>query len=746
MLKSKTASITFKVVVCYGILMLLILAFLGCLLFSYLQGQLAREQNRMIQASLSQIDLVFSQYVESAKEQSRVLFSSNNGQAVRMRTDVNETLVIRFLQEMHTTVSGNPSIHSIYILNRQNEAVLHISGTANYSVALDELLPQRLNQEQTGTRPFVWTVPGWLPDKNDVSLLCLYARDAHSSSGYYTGTVAVNLDLNWLSGSLFSASEQSDFTQFFIIDDRGTVIAHSEKRYYGEDWSQNNAVRKILQGDLLGHRESVDGISYEIDAVPSRESGFYIIARSNYQDRTKNITNVMVLIIVVILIAGSGTILASWLLSRKLFAPLRKMVKSMQSSDISGKLEEYRGDELQYMERYYNSISSYVEGLETKAHRDSIAKNLILGNDVQPLLYKWGILLPNTDYYAILAYMTEDVSKGRLEDYAARCSRISELIAMDLSRYGKCTWFELSFRRRLFLLPAPAQDAPDVRTLLHRVFDDFGESNFLVIARRSGPGAQPLSQLYREMNDLLKTKILLHPVPQILTDSPDTSAAAGQEGCENVLCRLKEGDKEGYMEAVSLMLACMTDVPWTVFSQDMEALVLSILAVHDSVKSLEGSPQTQRHWIRQQLETITNRDDLLDWLEQLFNRTNYELQSINSGNATGLMEKAAEYMQNHFGEPDLNANILARIMNLSPSYFGKTFKRFFGITVSEYLTKLRMERAYSLLLLEPEEDVIKIAASVGYNNAGYFATIFKKYYGVSPSKLRDYSVAKKDRP
>lgn len=744
MLKSKTASITVKVVVCYGILMLLILAFLGCLLFSYLQGQLDREQSRMIQSSLSQIDLVFSQYVESGKEQARTLFSSSNGQALRMRSVMDQNLQMRHLLEMRTAVNGNPSIHSIYVLNRQNEAVLHITGTANYSVSLDAFLPQRLDQEQWSSRPFVWTVSGWLPEKDDVSLLCLYVRDAHSSSGYYTGTVAVNLDLNWLSGNLFSASEQSDFTQFFIIDDRGTVIAHSEKRYYGEDWSQNSTIQKILQGELLGHREKVDGIPYEIDAVPSREDGFYIIARSNYRERTKNITNVLALIIAVILIAGSGTVLASWLLSRKLFAPLRKMVRSVQCSGVSGRIGEYQGDELQYLERYYNSVSSYVEGLEAKAHRDAIAKNLILGNDVQNLLYKSGILLPQTDYYVILAYMTEEVSLGRLEDYAARCSRISELIAMDLSRYGKCTWMELSFRRRLFLLSAATQETPEIRKLLRRAFDDFGDSGFLVIARSSQGGAEPLHRLYRDMNDLLKTKIILRPMPQILTDSGPALQETVREGCENVLRRLKEGDKDGYMEAVDLMLQCMENIPWTAFSHSLETLVLDILAVHDSLKGPEGTPQTTRHQIREQLDALTSRGDLLAWLEQLFNRTNYELQSVNSGNAAGLMEKAVEYIQNHFGEPDLNANILARIMNISPSYFGKLFKQFSGISVSEYLTKLRMERAYSMLLLEPDEEVVKIAASVGYNNAGYFATVFKKYYGVSPSKLRDYSVAKKD--
>lgn len=59
MLKSKTASISFKVVTFYGMLVLLILAFLGCLLFSYLQSQFERERKQMLEGSLSQVDLLF---------------------------------------------------------------------------------------------------------------------------------------------------------------------------------------------------------------------------------------------------------------------------------------------------------------------------------------------------------------------------------------------------------------------------------------------------------------------------------------------------------------------------------------------------------------------------------------------------------------------------------------------------------------------------------------------------------------
>lgn len=327
MLKSKTASISFKVVTFYGMLVLLILAFLGCLLFSYLQSQFERERKQMLEGSLSQVDLLFSQYIKSAEDQARLLFSSSNGCSVRMKAPIQEDLQMKFLQELRNAVNVNPSIHSIYVINQQNKVVLHASGTSNYSVSLDDMLPKRLDQQEYGDRPFVWTVPGWLPDKEDVSLLCIYIRDASSHSRYYTGAIVVHLDLNWISANLFSSSKQSDYTQFYIIDDRGYVIAHSEKKYYGEDWSQRSGVQQILNGNLLDNTEKENGKTYEINAIASRERGFYIIARSNHSDQIQGITNILLLIALVILAAYIGTIAASCIMSRKLFAPLRMMIR-----------------------------------------------------------------------------------------------------------------------------------------------------------------------------------------------------------------------------------------------------------------------------------------------------------------------------------------------------------------------------------------------------------------------------------
>lgn len=59
-------------------------------------------------------------------------------------------------------------------------------------------------------------------------------------------------------------------------------------------------VHQILNGNLLDNTEKENGKTYEINAIASRERGFYIIARSNHSDQIQGITNILLLIALVI--------------------------------------------------------------------------------------------------------------------------------------------------------------------------------------------------------------------------------------------------------------------------------------------------------------------------------------------------------------------------------------------------------------------------------------------------------------
>jgi AraC-like DNA-binding protein len=63
------------------------------------------------------------------------------------------------------------------------------------------------------------------------------------------------------------------------------------------------------------------------------------------------------------------------------------------------------------------------------------------------------------------------------------------------------------------------------------------------------------------------------------------------------------------------------------------------------------------------------------------------------------------------------------------------FQRLFGMSVHDFLQKIRMERAYELLH-DDVQSIAQIAEAVGYQHACNFSTAFRAYFGYAPQKIR----------
>jgi len=74
-------------------------------------------------------------------------------------------------------------------------------------------------------------------------------------------------------------------------------------------------------------------------------------------------------------------------------------------------------------------------------------------------------------------------------------------------------------------------------------------------------------------------------------------------------------------------------------------------------------------------------------------------------------------------------------LGYTSAYFCREFKKYFGITFTEYSQILKIEASKEILLKEPDFSLPKLAATMGYETTTYFATMFKKHTGISPLKF-----------
>jgi len=99
-----------------------------------------------------------------------------------------------------------------------------------------------------------------------------------------------------------------------------------------------------------------------------------------------------------------------------------------------------------------------------------------------------------------------------------------------------------------------------------------------------------------------------------------------------------------------------------------------------------------------------------------------------------LIRRVVKYIHDNYAK-ELNLQDIARQIYLSPDYFSRLFKKEVGCTYAEYLTKVRIERAKSLLS-NPSLSIGEIGEKVGYHDPNYFSRVFRKVVGVSPSDYR----------
>ena len=98
------------------------------------------------------------------------------------------------------------------------------------------------------------------------------------------------------------------------------------------------------------------------------------------------------------------------------------------------------------------------------------------------------------------------------------------------------------------------------------------------------------------------------------------------------------------------------------------------------------------------------------------------------------LKSVTDYMEKHIAEYP-SVGTLAGVANMSTSRFQLAFQKQYGKTAYAYIKDLRMKHAL-LRLQDSDYSIGQIARTVGYGNAGHFAGIFKKCYGMTPSQYR----------
>lgn len=251
-----------------------------------------------------------------------------------------------------------------------------------------------------------------------------------------------------------------------------------------------------------------------------------------------------------------------------------------------------------------------------------------------------------------------------------------------------------------------------------------------------------LSASFQEAGNALEYRTIMDADGRVIyindiEPHPQASASFPEYNYQEILRAVKLGDREETAAAIHHFIDTLKSKAVTPGQYQMACveLLTEFTRIGRSyqldIRDIFGKDRVP--W--QEIDQFSSLDELKNWLLDICTNLRRTLRHERKDSAQRLTEKARAYIEDHYTESDLSADVLCRHLNVSAAYFSTVFKREVGLGFSTYLTKIRLEHAVQLLMSTEEKTYI-IAEAVGYTEPNYFSYVFKKEYGLSPSKYR----------
>jgi two-component system response regulator YesN len=207
---------------------------------------------------------------------------------------------------------------------------------------------------------------------------------------------------------------------------------------------------------------------------------------------------------------------------------------------------------------------------------------------------------------------------------------------------------------------------------------------------------------------------------------------------ENLIYCLRMKDREGVETRLNQAFADFGNEPATVENVLTELMGLVSLILSFAIESgvAIGGVLGPDFAPYQELRRLSTIGQCREWMTELYLRVMDVSFGHIASKSVKLYEAAKRLIHERFADPKLSIETIAGTLFIDSSYLRKIFKREGDMSVSDYLTYVRMQKAKELLG-SGELKLTVVAEQVGYSEAGYFSKWFKKHFGVSPTEYEN---------
>ncbi len=201
---------------------------------------------------------------------------------------------------------------------------------------------------------------------------------------------------------------------------------------------------------------------------------------------------------------------------------------------------------------------------------------------------------------------------------------------------------------------------------------------------------------------------------------------------------MRAGDGEEAKKLVGSMIGIMgklSEDPLT----NSKYVYISVVTLATRIAMENGVPPAAAYdtsdKLINQMDRCRSEKAVWDEMYKMIDKFSELITRVNSRKKySGYVEQCKYYIDQNYRK-NLSLEELSDYTGVNSAYLSHLFSQMEGVTLKEYLNKVRVERAQNLLKYS-DRSIIEIGDYVGFQSQSYFGRIFKKYTGKTPGKYR----------
>lgn len=588
---------------------------------------------------------------------------------------------------------------------------------------------------------------------NSVDLLTFILYPDFSLSSSSKSAIIINIDQAYILNTIRRISGSSQDTDIFVMDSGGQVLSHTDSSYFMKDFSKNDYAKRILnenkpQGSFI---ENIDNKKQLVTYVKSGQLNWYFVSVRPYRTIIYNIEKLKVITAAVALALLIFGIFISMVMTGFIYNPMKSLMDKIASNSYNtippkAKLDEYEiiseaFSKSQEIEKNARSVikENYLISLLTGSSGESTDSDAIVKDIERELLgpYFCCFLLKIDNLRKLNdAYDTKRLNFTNSSLYNISFQQFKDYSSIDIVKTEKDEVVLLVQLAKDIMDKKIIQSLNEMQTAINSQFnitisisigDIVYSRNDIHVSYKScieymkyrlfyGYGCTIDSNNVKEhFNTNIKYPVLIEKKTIESIKSGNRSLAEDLIGDF-----VKSVDSVSYYQAINYCNQFITAI-FRYFENSVDLLNYNMNAM-GSISNSETLEDISQTMIDFCLKVIS----LLEEKNSTAAAQKYKI----------IIDRVQNYVKENYSNQNLSLEFVSDIVGLSAGYLGKLFKSNTSISFNEYLNSIRLEKA-KVLLSKTSEPASKICEAVGIFNVSYFSTLFKKYYGLTPSQYRE---------